>query len=132
MLMLLCSIAGDKYAIRAASVVEVVPMVTLSPVAKASDHIAGTLHFRGIPVTVIDLSQLIANRPSDDKYHTRVIIVEHDDQLLGLIAEEVIQTAEFSVDDFIEPSTPTGAPTYMGGVCSDSNIRLLKLEQLRG
>jgi chemotaxis-related protein WspB len=105
MLMLLFNLGNSQYAISAREVVEVAPLVRLEAISMAPDYIAGLFNYRGKHVPVIDLSRLIIRRPCENSITTRMILVHLTgasgmQRMLGLIAEQVTETASMDPADF--------------------------------
>ena len=53
MLFMLFSIGADRYALPAAEVFEITPMLKLKKIPSAPDYIAGLCNFRGKPIPVL-------------------------------------------------------------------------------
>jgi len=109
MLFLLFSLAHDRYAIDVGQIAEVLPLVHIRPVLQAPPAVAGLFTYRGVPVPVVDLSELMLGRAAPARLSTRLILVHHPDgrgstRLLGLIAEHATDTIRRDTADF----TPSG------------------------
>ena len=97
MLCLAFQIDDDRYALDVADIVEVLPLVNLRRPAPAQRGIAGVILYRGMPVPVIDLSELLMRRTAHRRLSTRLIVVRNksigdETQLIGLIAEGATKT----------------------------------------
>lgn len=126
MLMLLFNIGDDTYACESEPIVEVVPRVKLKKIPHAPDCLAGLMNYSGMPVPVIDLCQLILQRPANPQMHTRIIIVKspHSSdphQLIGLIVERATKTIERDDASFIESGVKFKLYSYLGGVSHDQD-----------
>jgi purine-binding chemotaxis protein CheW len=73
------------------SVAEVLRMVALMPMPEAPMWIAGVLNLRGKGIVVMDLRKRLSlpARPAD--LSTQIVIVQTNGELLGLIADEVVE-----------------------------------------
>lgn len=110
MLVLRVRSGEDRYALDARRVIEVVPAVPLRPVAGAPTAVAGVLHYRGRVVPVVDLSRYLGRGPSRAAYSTRIVLLDlgeaptrayddrEDTEVLGLIAEHVLELATVDAD----------------------------------
>lgn len=124
MLFLLFQLGGDRYALDAMQVAEVLPLLAIKQIPLAPAGVAGAINYRGVAVPVIDLSELSLGRPAARKLNTRIVLVHYADrqgtpQLLGLIAEKATETmrrepAEFSTSGISNDDAP-----YLGPVASD-------------
>ena len=99
MLLLLFKIENGRYALDIKQIVEIAPLVKLKKIPVAPDFVAGLMNYRGEGVPVIDLGKFIDDVPAENKFSTRIIIVEnpfkgHQDKYIGLIASNVTETVK--------------------------------------
>jgi chemotaxis-related protein WspB len=125
MLFLVFQQGAHRYAIDASRIAEVLPLVTITAIARAPEEVAGIFVYRGAPVPVIDLSQLFEGRPAERRLSTRVIIVHYpngtgDTRLLGLIAEKATETIRREPGDFVDSGVPNDRAPYLGSVATDT------------
>ncbi|MCD6059922.1 MAG: cheW-like domain protein [Moraxellaceae bacterium] len=128
MLYLLLQLGGDRYALDAGSVVEVLPLVELRHLPQAPPGIAGIFSYHGTPVPVLDLCLLALGRPVRRRFSTRIVLVAlpDSDRLLGLMAEQVTQTLRRASEDFrIGGGTGAG---WLGPVTSDAAGLIQRIE----
>ena len=125
MLFLLFELGHERYALDVRQVAEVLPLLTIKPIPQTPAAVAGVMNFRGVPVPVIDVSQLTLGRPSQRRLSTRIVLVHYPDaeggtRLLGLIAERATETLRREPADFLPSGvTSEGAP-YLGPVTPDA------------
>lgn len=124
MLLLAFSIGRHRYALEARQVIEVVPLVDIRPVPQAPPGVAGILDFRGAPVPIIDLSMLIAERPSRQSLSTRLVIIGYPDATgerrpLALIAERATGTFDREPSEFVDSGITHEGSAYLGPIASD-------------
>ena len=130
MLLLTFQAAGQRYAVDAARVVEVVPRVRTRPLPHAPAHLTGVFEYRGEVVTVVDLGTLLGAGAAPDRLSTRIILVDRDGggrrELLGLVAEHVDDLA--SVDPAAIAPIPAAIPDapYLGGL-AETDAGLVQL-----
>jgi len=134
MLFLLFQLDQTRYALDVREVAEVLPLVSLMQIPQAPAGVAGVFNYRGAPVPVIDLSQLLLGRPARSRMHTRIILINYPDDsggshLLGLIAEGATETVRREPSDFIA-SGVTGS--FRGAVATDARglTHLTEVKQL--
>jgi chemotaxis-related protein WspB len=136
MLFLLMQLDGDRYALDVAQIAEVLPLIELRTVPRAPLGLAGIVDYGGAPVPVIDLSQLLANRPAHRRLNTRLVIVHYlaggQRHLLGLIAERATETVRRDPADFQPSGVTSLAPPHLGPVALDANgpVHWLDVSQL--
>jgi len=124
MLFLLFQIGKDRYGLEASHVVEVVPWVDLKKIPQALAGVAGIFNYHGALVPVLDLSELAAGQSSARHLSTRIILVNYpfntkENHVLGLIAEQATETAQFDVAAFDDPGVDAPKAPYLGPVAKD-------------
>jgi chemotaxis-related protein WspB len=125
MLFVLLEIDGDRYAIAASRIAEVLPLVHITRIAQAPHGVAGVFNYRGGPVPVVDLSVLVAGRPAARRYSTRLVLVQlagagGRSRLLALIAERATATLQRDPADFVPSGIERGGAEYLGPVATDA------------
>ena len=133
MLVLVFTIAGERYALPCREVVEVVPWVPLRAVAKAPRFLAGLLSYRGGILPVIDLGELIAGKPVAAQLATRIMIVRGGEPgRVGALAERV--TDAVVMDPTQRRATPlrSSAAGYLGDLIREGDrlTQLIEVTQL--
>jgi chemotaxis-related protein WspB len=148
MLFLIFELGRDRYALPAAPIVEVLPVVRIKRVPHAPAGVIGVFDYHGAPVPVIDLSELTLGRPAAPRLSTRLIVVSYPDRrgqdpgdsqdqvdgqnhvdgqeqgrshLLGLIAERATDTMRRDPADFVASGISTGRAPYLGHVTTSSH-----------
>jgi chemotaxis-related protein WspB len=144
MLFLIFELGHDRYALPAAPIVEVLPVVRIKRVPHAPAGVIGVFDYHGAPVPVIDLSELTFGRPSAPRLSTRLIVVSYPDRrgqdqghghgqgqgkdqdqsqshLLGLIAERATDTMRRDPADFVASGITSGRAPYLGHVTTSSH-----------
>ena len=121
---LLFRVADDRYALDVGHVVEVLPLVHVKQIPGAPQGVAGIFNYRGSPVPVIDLCDMMLGRPSRTRLSTRIVLVKYRDpaangHLLGLIAEHATETIRLDAADFVASGVSDGRAPYLGPVATD-------------
>jgi chemotaxis-related protein WspB len=125
MLFLVFQVGAHRYAIDASQIAEVLPLVAITPIARAPQEVAGVLVYRGAPVPVVDLTQLLEGRPAEARLSTRVVIVPYttgkgEKRLLGLIAEKATETIRRDALEFVDSGVVNAHAPYLGSVAPDT------------
>jgi chemotaxis-related protein WspB len=126
MLFLLFRLGRDRFALEASGIVEVLPLVAITPIPQAPPCVAGLFNHRGAPVPTIDLSALALQRPALRRLSTRIVLVHYPDGrggsgVLGLIAEKATGTMRAEPTDFSPSGISNAAAPYLGPVLADAN-----------
>jgi len=136
-LFLVFELDGDRYALDSTQLIEVLPLVNLTPLSKAPQGIAGIFDYHGLPVPAVDLSVVILGRAAQRRLNTRIVIVSypgtHDvPHTLGLIAERATTTVRLNPAQFKESGVSNGETACLGPVARDAQglIQWLTVPQL--
>ena len=128
MLFLIFELGHDRYALPAALIAEVLPVVRIKRIPHAPSGVAGVFNYHGAPVPVIDLSELTLGRPAARRLSTRLIVVSYPDRqdegqshLLGLIAERATDTMIRDPAEFVASGVTTSRAPYLGHVITSNH-----------
>jgi chemotaxis-related protein WspB len=135
-LFLLCQFGPQRYAIDAGQIAEILPLVTISEVARAPEEVAGIFVYRGAPVPVIDLGRLLAGRSAEHRLSTRVVMVHYptgdgDTRLLGLIVEKATEMIRREETDFVESGVSTDGARHLGPIATDTRGLVQRIDVAR-
>lgn len=141
MLLLMFRAAGQRYAVEAARVVEVVPRVRLRPLPHAPAHLAGVFEYRGEVVSVVDVGVLLGATPAPDRLSTRIILVDRRPEpraadapraMLGLVAEDVDDLVPVDPSALAPPPVPIPGAPYLGGIAELDSVmvQLLRVDRI--
>jgi chemotaxis-related protein WspB len=161
MLLLTFTAGGNRFAIDAARVIELVPRVQLRPIPRAPAYFAGLLAYRGKVVPVIDLGLLLDADASRDRLSTRIILVDdapgdhnHGTQeqdagadgeegfrakpkqsssLLGLIAEQVSDLTHANPEELAPAPVELPRVPYLDAIVQTDQgiVQLIAVERIR-
>lgn len=125
MLFILFQLGRDHYALDAAQVAEVLPLVQVKKIPRAPAGVAGVFNYRGAPVPVLDLSEIALGRPAHSRLSTRLLLVHYPGsngtkRLLGLIAEKATETLRREPADFLASGVRSDGAPYLGPVVNDA------------
>lgn len=137
MLFLVFQLDEDRYAIEAGQVVAVLPLVNAKAIPQAPEAIAGAFDYRGEPVPLVDLGQLMLGRAAQSRLSTRIVVVRYatgdgGSRNLGLIAERVVDTIRREPEEFASSGVDNVRAPYLGPVASDARglIQWVRVERL--
>lgn len=132
MLMLLFYVGSECYALDAGPIVEIIPKVEMKKIPQAAEYIVGHINYGGTSIPVIDVPQIIEKRPATKALHTRIIVVEHEKQLLGLLGEKVVTTLDLDPTQFRPSGVQMKDLPFLGGIYNEAgrSIQLIQLDML--
>lgn len=133
MLFLLFQVGGERYALDAGQVAEVLPLVNIRRIPQSAPGVAGVITYRGAPVPVIDLSELTLGRAAPARLSTRIVLVRYPGEggaprLLGLIAERATETLRRDPADFVAHGVTSTAAPYLGPMATDARGLIQRIE----
>lgn len=88
------SLDEETYGIDVMKVQEVLRMTEIAPVPGAPDYVLGIINLRGSVVTVIDCRKRFGLSPRDTDESTRIVIIESDEQVVGILVDSVAEVVE--------------------------------------
>jgi chemotaxis-related protein WspB len=118
-------------------IARVLPMMRIESAPHAVPAVSGIINYQGRVVPVLDLCQMILQRPACLRLTTRLILISvagiagtesnHKDRLVALLAERVSDVIRLAPGDFIASVSTPGAP-YLGSVANTAGVPLRKLD----
>lgn len=126
MLFLQFHLESDRYLIEAGKIDAVLPLLEAKSIPGAPPAVAGVFDYRGAPVPLLDLSQLMLGRPARVWHSTRILVIDYPlpdgrSRLLGLIAERALTTHKYEPADFVDSGVSIEEARYLGPVASDGD-----------
>jgi purine-binding chemotaxis protein CheW len=116
-------VGGALCGINILNIQEINKHFDITRVPQAADYVKGILNLRGRIVTIIDLGAKLGLEPVTENKDNRNIIVNSDDEHIGLLVDAIKDVVSARQDD-IEPS-----PSNIGGVKSKFFQGVLKTEK---
>ena len=128
------AIGEDHYGVDIMSVREIKGWSTVSAIPGQPDYVRGVLNLRGVMVPIVDLRCRFGQGTTDATPTHIVIIVNIDNQLVGLLADHVLDIVFYDAGK-IQPvpqvTRATHADLFSGLVTADDGmITLIDLDRL--
>lgn len=82
-------IGNEDFGVKIQQVREIVRLIPITPIPKAPDCIEGVVNLRGTILAVMDLSKRLHIKGNPPSEKTRIIVVELDNNVVGMIVDEV-------------------------------------------
>ncbi len=132
MLLLPFSLNGNRYALDATKVVEILPQVFLRKIPYVPDYVKGVFVCRGNIVPVIDMCRVIYNNPCSPFISTRIVLAIKSKRIIGMLCEEVLETIRVVENSLCPPPLETDKAPYLGKLVNfeDELIQLVELDDL--
>ena len=93
---------NETYGINVMQVQEVLRYSEIAPVPGAPLYVLGIINLRGNVVTVIDTRQRFGLESSDVTDNTRIVIIEAEKQVIGILVDSVAEVVYLKVSDIDE------------------------------
>lgn len=100
----------EEYAVDILKIKEIKLMQEITNVPKAPDFVEGVINLRGDIVPIIDLKKKLNLGEAQINEETKIIVVEIDMKMVGVIVDEVTEVIE------IEDSQLSAPPPIIGGI----------------
>lgn len=129
--LLVFSLAGERYGIETAHVLEVLPLRDLIPVPRTPSFVLGVVNHRGRILPVLDLRRLFDLAGQEVAERSRVVAVEAGGMTFGVFAEAVIGTVAVGADEVAPPPVilTRDRQAFLRGVTGEM-VAMLDLEAL--
>lgn len=116
----------QQYALPIQETQEIIRMTSITRVPNTKDYVEGIINLRGNIVPVLNLNKRLGLPVKDYDESTRIIVVEHGGQKVGMIVDDVQEVGRYT-DDEIEPPAVAGEDVdYLRGVVKkDDQLWLL-------
>jgi purine-binding chemotaxis protein CheW len=127
-------VAKESYAVHIARVQEIIRLQQITVIPGAPESIEGVINLRGKVIPVLDLRKRFRLEATEHTRSSRIVVVEINDQTIGLIVDGVSEVLRVPSDS-IEPPSPlvSGIDSrYLRGIAKLDGrlIVLLDLDQV--
>jgi purine-binding chemotaxis protein CheW len=122
----------ERYAIRIEEIQEIIKMPEITDIPNVLPYVKGVINLRGKVITVISLRNLFNFEENGYSNSTRIMVVNHHVDTVGVIVDHVTKVTTFSD---IQPP-----PEYAGGIdgnlfagiglTGDGLVGILKLDEI--
>jgi chemotaxis-related protein WspB len=133
MLFLVFRIGDARYALDVAHIVEVLPPLHIQRPSASAAGVAGFCNYRGKPVHVLDLSELLTGEAAPDLLSTRMLLVKASagEQLLALLVPGATDTKRLNPAEFVHTGVESSHGDWLGPVLPHAS-GLFQRVQLEG
>ncbi len=97
-------LAGETYGIPIMLVHEIIRPCQITQIPRSPEYVRGVVNLRGKIVPVIDLRRRLALPPADETGSTRIVIVEIEQGIVGMIVDGVSQVIRLPAAHIEPPS----------------------------
>ena len=90
---------SETYGVNVMQVREVLRYSDIAPVPGAPHYVLGIINLRGNVVTVIDTRARFGLSPVEHTPHTRIVIIETENQVIGILVDSVAEVVYLNASD---------------------------------
>jgi purine-binding chemotaxis protein CheW len=126
---------GEKYALNALCVVEILECTPYTKVPKCNSYIKGIVNIRGTLVGIIDLQERFGLGMTEIKHKTSIVIIKstqnHDEHIMGVIIDEIFEVDGLDPNSFLDvPSFGTKIDKkFIKNIAKYNNEELIVLDE---
>lgn len=121
-------LAGEMYGVNVAGVESIGVMSPITRVPRTPPYISGIINLRGRVTPVVDLRRRLALAEAEHTHDTRIVVVEHDGEQIGLLVDAVTEVRPASATEIEPPSaliTDTGTEYIAGVIKAESHLIIM-------
>jgi purine-binding chemotaxis protein CheW len=125
-------IESEQYAIRIQDIHEIIKIQDITQIPNVKLYVKGVINLRGKIVPVISLRNLFQLEEKEYSKNTRIVVVHHRDDTVGIIVDSVNKVTTFS--DIQPPPDRVGGIDgnfFVGiGLTDNGLVGILKLDEV--
>lgn len=120
-------LAGERYALDIQEILEILKYRSATPIPQAADVIHGIISVRGRIITVVDGRVRMGLEAAEIGSASRIIVLRHGEESVGLLVDEVLQVEKLPVDSIAPPPSTLvdAAARGISGVCDTRQESIL-------
>ena len=128
------STGDEEFGVDILRVQEIIRTMAITNVPKAPEFVEGVINLRGKVIPIIDLRRRFGLQPKEHDKHTRIIVIEINNMIVGFVVDSVSEVLRIPAST-VEPPPPVVAgleSEYISGVgkLHDRLLILLDLDKL--
>jgi purine-binding chemotaxis protein CheW len=116
-------IGEEEFGVDILRVQEIIRIMEITRVPKSPDFVEGVINLRGKVIPIIDLRKRFGLEVKEHDKHTRIIVIEMNNMIVGFVVDAVSEVLRIPADT-VEPPPPA----VMGGIDSEYISGVGKLE----
>ena len=126
----------QTYVLPIEPIVQIIEMVTITPIPQVNNMVEGVINVRGAPVPVVNLRRHLGLPEAALQLHTPIVLAHVGKLMVGLIVDEVLDVLSLSGGQIIHPADilleGLGGGAMLQGLAhtSDGMVVLLDLDHL--
>lgn len=121
---------NEQFAVETAKVQSINDAMEITRVPKAPRHIKGLINLRGNVISLLDIN-LLLDVPKEEEKQNNIIILEMEDELVGITVDQVDEVLDVE-EDIIEKISDDRKKAYIEGIINfkDRIVTLIDIDKL--
>ncbi len=121
---------NEQFAVQTDRIQSINDAMEVTKVPKAPAHIKGLINLRGNIISLLDIN-LLLDIPKGDKSQNNIIILEIEDELVGIVVDDVYEVLDVE-ESLIERSSDEKRKEYIEGIINfqDRIVTLIDIDKL--
>ena len=116
------NIADEVFGMDILKVQEIIRMTEITRVPNSFEYVVGVINLRGKIIPIINLRRRLGMPRIDNTTDSRIIVVEHNDVVIGLVVDMVNQVTQVK-ESLAEPPPPMVGGVDSGFITSIYNLK---------
>ncbi|HIP58265.1 MAG TPA: chemotaxis protein CheW [Archaeoglobus profundus] len=125
------TLGNEKYGVEISQVREIIKPTKITRIPNAPDFVEGVINLRGQVTTIINLRKRFGLPSKEVDNNTRIIIVEHENSVIGIMVDSISEVKYISSKD-IEPLpnivTARNEAKFLKGICKLADELLILVD----
>ncbi|WP_251860538.1 chemotaxis protein CheW [Clostridium sp. Marseille-Q2269] len=121
---------NEQFAVQTDKIQSINDSMEITKVPKAPSHIKGLINLRGNIISLLDIN-LLLDIPKEDEGQNNIIILEMEDELVGISVDDVYEVLDVE-ENLIERSSDERKKEYIEGIINfqDRIVTLIDIDKL--
>jgi len=107
---------GQFYALPILEIQEIIRPVSVTPVPNTNKYVEGVINLRGNVIPIVNLRKRLGLSETEKNDETRIIVVEYNDEKIGLIVDRVLEVSQYEESEIEPPSVIGQNMKFLNGV----------------
>lgn len=121
---------NEQFAVETEKIQSINDAMEITKVPKAPIHIKGLINLRGNIISLLDIN-LLLDIPKGEEKQNNIIILEMEDELVGIAVDEVYEVLDVE-EKIVEKSSDERKKDYIEGIINfqDRIVTLIDIDKL--
>lgn len=125
-------ILNNYFALEIDSIVEIIPLVNIDTVVDSNPKLRGLINYRGNLIPIIDLKNFFYKENSINLLSTRIVIYSFNNNIIGVIVENLTDTIEIDKNNLINESQKLSGSNFIKSyfIEDEKTIKIIDVQKI--